>query len=205
LIELLVVIAVIAILASLLLPTLASAKSRGQHTHCLNNLKELGLAVLMYADDHENLVQIDFPLDPLATWGSLLNSNVNLSSPNLFVCPVYKPRQFSGWHRTYGVRQDPPPEYTAGDFGEVLRTQAVPVPSEYLHLADTTSRGRQGIGAEQYYYFRVTDSEKEVHARHGQKANGVFLDGHAEGCGRARLENLGVIGLFELDTIPGYY
>ena len=58
LIELLVVIAVIAILAALLLPALASAKAKALQTQCINNQRQIGLAYQMYADDNRNSLPI---------------------------------------------------------------------------------------------------------------------------------------------------
>ena len=54
LIELLVVIAIIAILASILMPSLQSARQRGQGAGCLNNLKQLSLASQHYSEDYKN-------------------------------------------------------------------------------------------------------------------------------------------------------
>ncbi len=122
LIELLVVIAIIAILASLLLPALASSKEKAKGITCINNLRQLGIAVRMWADENDGKLPLAETLPtmpstpPLPRICDLLalevgyNTNAMPQQVSVFRCPDDKAQRFEQngssyeWNNWYGGR-----------------------------------------------------------------------------------------------------
>jgi prepilin-type N-terminal cleavage/methylation domain-containing protein len=108
LIELLVVIAIIAILAALLLPTLARAKERAYRTACLNNLKQIALAARTYGNDNQDYLpyQNGGSWDPYGP-GWLYNGSANMGAPAGATTGQLWP--YIGTTNTYWCPMDRPP------------------------------------------------------------------------------------------------
>jgi prepilin-type N-terminal cleavage/methylation domain-containing protein/prepilin-type processing-associated H-X9-DG protein len=158
LIELLVVIAVIAVLAAILFPVFAKAREKARQTQCLNNLKQIGVAALLYADDNEVLPT------PGALWTSASLSKGVLTCPS--APPALRGASYfynAGSHlaeRPLGDYKTPTQVMLACDG---LKSS---IPAGAI---TPTSWGRLTTGAPSDYFDR---------GRHRQKILVAFLDGH---------------------------
>jgi len=108
LLELLVVIGIVGILASLIMPAVSRAKRNAQNISCVSQLRQLGLATRMYADDHNQRMPSaellpSMPLDPaspqpricdvLAPYAGKVSTGTNASA-SIFRCPAEKGRSY---------------------------------------------------------------------------------------------------------------
>src|SRR5687767_568898 len=70
LVELLVVVGIIAVLVSMLLPALNKARAQAQKTACLSNLRQLGVGMRMYANDHADRLPNSNPANTVNDWSA---------------------------------------------------------------------------------------------------------------------------------------
>ncbi len=203
LIELLVVIAVIAILASLLLPALKSARARGKAIFCTNNLKQLGFSFLSYANDNNNYLVLT---DNNFSWAYYYDSvkpaqaNVNtggwihmgyIKGQDVLRCPSASPEtkypEGSSWW-TYGmptVEIIPASAYLVvnGNPGGSIRyvyLTKLKYPTRIMGLTDSINVDKKQMA---FVYptsalFSSNTAYGHPHLRHHGRANTWYYDGH---------------------------
>jgi prepilin-type N-terminal cleavage/methylation domain-containing protein/prepilin-type processing-associated H-X9-DG protein len=189
LIELLVVIAIIAILAGMLLPSLARAKEAGKRINCVSNLRQLGMAMIIYADENNGHYPRRAGAGINARWPSALRDGYR--NLKVLLCPsdppdprsgggsdesdaAYRSFIFNGWNDSFGT--------TIADVkpGSTIRDSAVPFPTETILF------GEKKFDSNHYYMdlFEGTgnDGSELNHVRHsgGKGSNYIFADSHVE-------------------------
>jgi prepilin-type N-terminal cleavage/methylation domain-containing protein/prepilin-type processing-associated H-X9-DG protein len=209
LIELLVVIVIIAILASLLLPALSRAKGKAQSIKCLNNLRQLTLCWLMYADDNGDRLPPQNPGannngDIIALSGSWILGNVqqDLTSSNIEHGVLFP------YNRSISIYHCPADKSTVTGHKRLLRTRSYSL-NWYLGtftgvtgVIDSRIKQRSSEivspGPSQVYVF-IDEDERTIDdgtffnpeeydhswdnlpaARHALGCNLSFADGHAD-------------------------
>lgn len=146
LIELLVVIAIIAILAAMLLPALSKAKSTSQRASCLNNLRQMGYSLLMYANDNQEVI----PRANKPNWISILTMNLGgrtgleYNRIKTFVCPAYPAKAnllsyvVNGWYFR-GPTDNIGKEWDRAldnSLPAVSKLSGIQIPVETIYIAD---------------------------------------------------------------------
>ncbi len=199
LIELLVVIAIIAILAAILFPVFARAREQARKTSCLSNLKQIGLACHMYAQDYDEL----FPVD-----NHICNPHLRFVNQ---VMPYMKNMQilYCPSARRMGMNYlvDTPANEAAGNisyyyysFDQLPSTAPPPGPPDYLGWVDRMFYSVQcGYGDTTRVMSEMWDTDywmasdwfcKPVSLGHGihggqfGSINVLYLDGHAKYCAK---------------------
>ncbi len=208
LIELLTVIAIIAILAAILIPTVSRVRSQARLTHCISNVRQWGIANLLYAEEHRGLIPWDGgtnaspnnmqihagtrpwfndlppyldspPIRELHARGNLPQFN----DDSIFICPAAERTNNAPSWLCYG------PNYllstraeTGGTRPSMTNLNTVREPNRLVLFAETTHHA-PGSGNDGQFTNanpRHLGNATQNNLRHDRRSPLVFFDGHTE-------------------------
>jgi prepilin-type N-terminal cleavage/methylation domain-containing protein/prepilin-type processing-associated H-X9-DG protein len=178
LIELLVVIAIITTLASLLLPSLSSAKEMGVRTKCINNVRQMFLAAYMFTDDNEGYLPPRGVGDS-ERWPAAFKPYLG-SNPGVYRCPKaddafeITENLFANSHNNTS--------YIINGFNDVIgRSPGVAMKMGSVSDPSGTILFGEGKDNDGNFYMDIDDgneTSKLDNTRHGSGACYTFVDGH---------------------------
>ena len=180
LIELLVVIAIIAILAAILFPVFARAREKARQASCLSNVKQMTLAVMMYAQDYDEVLPFSIGGDMTGMWSVMELLEPYMKNRQIQLCPsdssgaidftVFGLGRYSyGYNYVLFAQRLRPPMQPCVSLAEV------PQPAATVTIWDGHNTSTNPMAPLIYAAFR-----------HNQGANTGFLDGHAKWYGEGR-------------------